>query len=79
MRDGSSLGAMLLVLGAVLCLIGLLLIFAPKLPGWLFHLPGDLRWKRDGVEVYVPFTSFLILSVVLTLLLNLLLRFFGKD
>lgn len=78
MRTWQGLGWMLLVVGAVLFLVGLVLVVAPKLPSWLFRLPGDLRWKGDGVEVYVPFTSMLVLSIVLTLLINLLLRLFGK-
>ena len=78
MRAWQGLGMMLLVVGAVLCLLGLVLLLAPKLPSWLFRLPGDLRWKGNGVEVYVPFTSMLVLSIVLTVLINVLLRLFGK-
>jgi hypothetical protein len=39
-------------------------------------LPGDIRIERDTVRVYVPIVSMLVLSVVLTLLLNLARRWF---
>ncbi len=59
-----AMGLLLLVLGAVL-------YFLPKLFGWFGHLPGDIRIERDGVYVFIPITSMLLVSVGLTLLLNL--------
>lgn len=59
-------GAVLLVAGAVLYLAG------GKL-GWLGRLPGDLR---IGDSLYVPITSCIVVSLVLTLVLNLIGRFF---
>ncbi|MDH4309714.1 MAG: PGPGW domain-containing protein [Acidimicrobiia bacterium] len=36
-----------IVLGAVLCLIGLVGLFVPVMPGWLFILPGLALLSRD--------------------------------
>ena len=44
---------------------------------WFGRLPGDIRIERESVRVYVPITSMLLLSVVLSLVLNLIRRFFG--
>ena len=77
-----ELGRWLLVLGLILALVGALLLYAPRLLGWFGHLPGDIRIERDGVRVYVPLASMLVLSVLLTLVLNLvafLLALFGRD
>ncbi len=69
-----ELGRILLYLGLGLALLGLLLLYAPKALGWFGHLPGDIRIEREGVRVYIPITSALLLSLLLTLLLNLFRR-----
>jgi len=38
---------------------------------WFGRLPGDLRVETESVRVYVPLASMLLLSLLLTLLLNL--------
>lgn len=68
---------MLIIVGALLALIGVLLLVAPKLP-WLGRLPGDIQIRRDGFRLYLPLGTSLLISVVLTLLLNLLLRLFRR-
>ncbi|MEK0446916.1 MAG: hypothetical protein RLZZ399_2237 [Verrucomicrobiota bacterium] len=40
----------------------------------LGRLPGDLSWQRDGVSVYLPITTCILLSLVITLLSWLLRR-----
>jgi hypothetical protein len=42
----------------------------------LGSLPGDLSYTTDNVRIYVPLGTMLVISVVLTLLVNLLLRLF---
>jgi hypothetical protein len=42
----------------------------------LGNLPGDLVYEGQNVRVYVPIATMIVLSVVLTLLLNLVLRLF---
>jgi hypothetical protein len=64
---------MLLVLGAVLAAVGLLLVLAPRIP-WLGHLPGDILVRRERFTFYAPLATSLVVSIVLTLLLNLFLR-----
>ena len=65
-------GKALLFLGVFLVLLGLVLLYFPKLLSWFGHLPGDIRIEREGLRVYIPFTSALVLSLLLTLLWNLL-------
>lgn len=67
-------GRALLALGILLVLLGLLLLYFPKLFAWFGHLPGDIRLEQEGLKVYLPLGSSLLLSLLLTLLLNLLLR-----
>lgn len=65
---------MLLLGGLLLAALGLLLIYGERLGLGLGRLPGDLSWKRKGVEFHFPVMTSLLVSLVLTVLLNLLLR-----
>lgn len=64
-----NLGRTLLVLGLVVAAAGGLLMVAGRLG--IGRLPGDLLWEGDNWAVYVPLGWMVVLSVVLTLLLNL--------
>ncbi len=68
------LGKFLIVLGLCVAAIGLLLTLAPKLPFPLGRLPGDILVKRENFIFSFPVATCLILSFLLTLLLNLLFR-----
>jgi hypothetical protein len=68
----AQLGKMLLIGGLVLAACGVLLIAAERLG--LGRLPGDLVWKRRNTTVYFPWVTSLLLSVILTVLLNIFLR-----
>ncbi len=70
-----GLGRLLILVGAALLAAGLLLAtFGGKL-GWLGRLPGDIRL---GGSVYIPITSCIVVSLVVTLVLNLLVRLFRR-
>lgn len=71
-----GIGRWLIALGVLLILFGLVWLYAPRLLAWFGHLPGDIRIERDGFRLYFPFTSMLLLSLALSLVLNLLLRWF---
>jgi hypothetical protein len=70
--DGRGLGLVLAAIGAVLLLLGVL-AWSGAL-GWFGRLPGDIRIERDGIRIYVPLVSMLVVSVVLSLLLWLIRR-----
>lgn len=63
------IGKMLIVLGLGLALIGLVVWGAERLG--FGRLPGDLVFKGDRTTVYFPLVTSLVISVVLTVLLNL--------
>jgi hypothetical protein len=67
-------GKVLIYAGLFLLLLGLILLYFPKLFAWFGHLPGDIRIEREGLRVYIPIASSLLFSLILTLLLNLLRR-----
>jgi hypothetical protein len=69
----ADLGRVLLVVGALLCLVGVVLLFADRVP-WLGRLPGDVVVRRGPVTFYAPIATSIVLSIVLTILLNLFWR-----
>ena len=67
------IGRSFVLLGIVLVVVGFVLSAAPSIP-WLGKLPGDLRFDWSGFRVYLPLTTSLLLSVVLSLLFRLLAK-----
>ena len=73
----NEIGKLLIFMGLILVLVGaLLLLFGKVLP--LGKLPGDIYIKKDNFTVYIPITSAILLSVLLTLLLNLIFLLFKR-
>lgn len=68
----SSVGLALVVAGIVLIVAGLLAWSG--LLSWFGRLPGDIRIEREHSRIYVPLTSMLIVSVVLSVLVAVVRR-----
>ncbi len=68
---------LLLIVGGVTAAIGLALVLAPRLP-WLGHLPGDIHYRGRNTSFHFPLTTCIVVSIVLTLVLNLALRLFRR-
>lgn len=67
-----QLGRVLLLVGLVTAGIGLVLLLAVRLG--IGRLPGDIVWRGENWSVYIPLGWMILLSVVLTVVLNLLFR-----
>lgn len=64
-------GNVLMVVGAVILVAGALVRFAPGLFAWFGNLPGDIRIEGENTRVFIPITSMILISVVLTVVVNL--------
>ena len=65
----ADVGRLLLVFGVVLVVIGgALMVFGR------FHLPGDFTFRSGSTVVYIPLATSIVLSIVATLVLNLVFR-----
>ncbi len=73
MADLAGLGKLLLIGGLALAGVGLLLVLAGRIP-LLGRLPGDVLIQRGNFTFYFPLVTSLLLSVLLTVVLNLLAR-----
>lgn len=73
MNDFASLGKILILAGAGIAGLGLL-VWLLAGSGWFGRLPGDLRIERPGFTCLVPLASMLLISIGLTVVLNIILR-----
>jgi hypothetical protein len=64
-----QIGRVMLLFGVVLAGVGLLLVFAERLPG-IGRLPGDITLRGDGWTIYAPLATSIVLSILLTAALS---------
>ena len=68
-----GLGKSLIIIGIVIVIIGLFAAYGPKVP-FLGKLPGDIHIKKDNFEFYFPLATYIILSVILSVILYFFTR-----
>ena len=61
-------GRLLIVFGLVIVGVGVLMMFSDKIP-FLGKLPGDISIKKDNFQLYIPITTSILLSVVVSVVL----------
>ena len=77
MNNSTFLGIVLVAIGAILVVVGLVVMIAPKIP-FLGKLPGDIIIRREGFTFYFPIVTSLLLSGVLTLIIWLAGKIAGR-
>lgn len=73
-----SIAKALIIFGLSLALIGTGIYLAGRLGLPFGKLPGDIRIERDHFSLYFPLTTMILLSVLLTVGLNVLLRLLNR-
>lgn len=68
------IGKILIFTGVVLVIAGLAVTYAPWLINWFGKLPGDIHIKGEHGNLFIPLTSMIIVSVVLSIIVNFLFR-----
>ncbi|MBD9363382.1 DUF2905 domain-containing protein [Methylomonas fluvii] len=67
-------GKALITIGSAILVLGLVLNYAPWLVNWFGKLPGDIRIQNKTSFVFIPISSMIVVSVLITLLVNLFFR-----
>ncbi|NEM99249.1 DUF2905 domain-containing protein [Pontibacter burrus] len=70
------IGKYIVIVGVILVVVGLLVWFAGDKLNWFGNLPGDVRVEKKNVKIFAPFTTMLLLSILLSLLMWLFRKFF---
>ncbi len=71
-----NIGKIILVIGIILVIVGLVIWFFGSKFGWFGNLPGDIRIKRENFQFYMPIASMILISVIITIILWLIRKFF---
>jgi hypothetical protein len=66
----TDIGKTLIIIGIVLAVVGVILYSKLQIP-WLGKLPGDIRLKGENYQVYFPIVTSILLSILLTIIINL--------
>ena len=77
MNDIGTLGKLLVAAGAALVVLGGL-VWLLSGTGLIGRLPGDIRIERPGITCIFPLASMILLSLFLTIVLNVILRMMRK-
>ena len=64
----------IIIAGIALAIIGIVIYFFYDKLTWLGRLPGDIRIERENFKFYFPITTMILLSLVLTVLVNVIRR-----
>jgi hypothetical protein len=67
------MGKLLIIVGIVFILAGLVITYVPRIP-YLGKLPGDISIERENFKFYLPLTS----SILVSILLSLIIYFFNR-
>jgi len=68
-----EIGRLLVIMGILIAVVGVAFMIGGRIP-FLGRLPGDISLSRGNTHVYFPLATSIVLSLLLTLLLNLFFR-----
>jgi hypothetical protein len=72
----SQTGKFIIIAGVIIVIIGIIIYFFSDKLNFLGKLPGDIRIEKENFRFYFPITTMIILSILLTVIINIIKRFF---
>jgi hypothetical protein len=75
--DFGDIARLMIVLGVLLVVAGGAFLLLGRIPG-LGRLPGDIVLQRDGFSCFIPIVTMILLSIVLTVLVNVIIRLINR-
>ena len=69
-------GKYIFIVGIVIVFIGIVIYFFHDYFRWIGRLPGDIRIEKNNFRFYFPLATMIIVSLVLTILVNIFKKFF---
>jgi hypothetical protein len=71
-------GRLLIIIGLAIAFCGLVILVATRYLPWLGNMPGDFRFEMGNSKVYFPLATMILISILGTILLNIVLRIFRR-
>jgi hypothetical protein len=68
-------GKWIMIVGAFILLAGIIIYFFHDKLHWIGRLPGDVRVERENFRFYFPITTMILLSLLLSLIMQIIKRF----
>jgi len=68
-------GKWIVLTGIIIVLVGIIIYFFHDKLHWLGRLPGDIRLEKGNTRFYFPIITLIIISILLTLIINIFKRF----
>jgi hypothetical protein len=68
-------GKYIILIGVTIIVVGVFVYFFHNKLTWFGRLPGDIRIEKENFKFYFPITTMLLISLLLTIIVNLLRRF----
>lgn len=65
----------LILLGLAIVLTGIIFYFFGDKLKWIGNLPGDIKIENENTKIYFPITTMILVSILGSILLNLVRRF----
>jgi uncharacterized protein HemY len=72
----SDTGKWIILVGLCLVVTGVVVYFFYDKLHWIGHLPGDIRIERDNFRFYFPITTMILFSLLISLIIFLIKKFF---
>lgn len=69
-------GKYVIIIGVAIIVIGIIIYFFHDKLHWIGHLPGDIRIERENFRFYFPVVTMIVFSVLVTVVLSIIRRFF---
>lgn len=67
-------GKYIIIAGVCILIAGVLVYFFHDYFKWLGKLPGDIRIEKENYRFYFPIVTMLVVSIALTLIINIIKR-----
>ena len=64
-------GKILIIIGIIAIVLGIIIYFAGDKFNWLGRLPGDIRIEKENFRLYIPITTMIIISILISLIIKL--------
>ena len=69
-------GKIIIIIGVIIVIAGVVMYFFSDKFNWLGRLPGDIRMEKENFRFYFPITTMIIVSILLTVILQIIKRIF---